>query len=346
MLISYRWLQSASALKKLERKSFLETKAKMQWWYVDIVMNDGSVLMMAFVPRKWWPDTPDANLDDALVMVSWLSAADGRVRSVSSTLDASRMRVSGERGLSLEIPGAISITRSPEELGTYRFGFELPEVQGSVEVRALARPFSAFPGGRLPALGRAALLGSPLGGDAFEYISHVPRGAASGALTMGSEKVAVDGHAYHEQGRFDEAPERLSKGWFWCHFLHPEWNIFGSPGVFMYVQQQQRLDQPIFSGFNLFDRSMGFKNKTTSGDPAHHKVFSGGEMRFAYDGLKLSIAADPNKNKPPLLSFPSATTKQIYHTLVTDAELTVQRGGGAVDKVAGQMILESCWLAL
>src|SRR5262249_15763270 len=149
------------------------------------------------------------------------------------------------------------------------------------------------------------------------------RGTVSGTLTMAGERIVVDGHGYHEQGRFDEAPERLSKGWFWCHFLHPDWNVFGSPGVFLYVQRGP--DRPIFSGFNPFDRSPGFKNRTMAGEPPPPKVFSGRDMRFAYRGLELSIAADPKRNMP-LISFPSATTRQIFHTLVTDAQLTVKQG--------------------
>jgi hypothetical protein len=342
MLIDYRWLQSGTALRKLERKNFLEKKAKMQWWYVDVVMSDGSVLLLAFVPKKWWPDTVGANLDDALVMVAMLGGTDRKLRSASTTLDASRMR-SSDGALRLDIPGGLTIVRDREEPATYRFTLDLPEVQGSLEVRAVARPFSAFPGGKLPGLGRAALLGGRLGTEAFSYVSQVPRGTASGELTFGSERIVIDGKAYHEQGRFDEAPERLSKkGWFWVHFLHPEWNVFGSPGVFLYVQEQQ--DRPIFHGFNMFDRSLGFKNRTLAGAPSHHQVFSGGEMRFAYGGLKLSIMADP-KRTMPLISFPSATTKQIYHTLVTDAELTVERRG-ATNSFAGQMILESCWIGL
>lgn len=342
MLIDYRWLQSARALEKLEQENFLEKKARMQWWYVDVVMSDGSVLLAAFVPKKWWLDTVDANLDDALVMVAMLGGADRKLRSMSKTLDASRMR-SSEQGLCLEIPG-LTIAREGGDPATYRFTFDLPEVKGSLEVRAVARPFSAFPGGKLSGLGRAALLSGRLGTEKFSYVSQVPRGKASGELTLGSERIVIDGHAYHEQGRFDDAPERLSKkGWFWCHFLHPEWNVFGSPGVFLYVQQQQH-ERPIFRGLNLFDRSLGFKNRTLAGEPPHHQVFSGGEMRFAYGGLELSIRADPKRNMP-LISFPSATTRQIYHTLVTDAQLTVERKGAA-DSFAGQMILESCWVGL
>jgi len=340
MLIDYRWLQSASALRRLERQNFLDDKAKMQWWYFDIVMGDGSVLMIAFVPKKWWPDARDANLGDALIFVTTMRASDRKVRSVTRTLDGAQLRVS-DGPLALELPG-MKLSREDGDPAIYRFAFDLPDLKGAVEVRALAQPFSAFPRGTLPSLGRKALLGGPLRGGPFSYVAQVPRGAASGALTLAGENIPVDGFAYHEQGRFDDAPERLSKGWFWCHFLHPEWNVFGSPGVFLYVQREDQA--PLFRGFNLFDRSLGFKNKSTSGADTHHKVFSGGEMRFAYNGLKLSFKADPARNAA-LVSFPSATTRQIYHTLVTDAQLVVGERG-ATKEIDGQMILESCWLGL
>src|SRR5262245_46192995 len=250
MLIDYRWLQSAAALRRLERQNFREGKARMQWWYVDAVMNDGRVVLVAFVPKKWWRDVADASLDDAFLFVA-MAGGDGTSRSISRTLDASRLR-SAEDGLGLEIPGVLTIARAAGDPATYRWSFDVDEVQGALEVRSLARPFSPFPRGTLPGLGRAALLGGRLGTAAFSYVAQVPRGTIGGTLTMGGERIAVDGHAYHEQGRFDDPPERLSKGWFWCHFLHPEWNVFGSPGVFLYVQRRQ--DPPIFSGFNLFDR--------------------------------------------------------------------------------------------
>lgn len=301
MLIDYRWLQSAKALERLEQVNFLGKNARMQWWYIDVVMTDGSVLLAAFVPKKWWQDTDDANLDDALVMVAILGGTDRRLRSVSKTVDASGIRNSGQ-GLCLEIPG-LTIAREGGSHAIYRFTFDLPEVKGSLEAHAVAQPFSAFPAGKLSGLAQAALLGGRLGTEAFSYVSQVPRGKASGELTLGSERIVIDGYAYHEQGRFDDAPERLTKkGWFWCHFPHPEWNVFGSPRVFLYVQQHER---PIFRGFNLFDRSLGFKNRTLTGEPPHHRVFSSGDMRFAYGGLDLSITADPRRNRP-LISFPSA----------------------------------------
>lgn len=341
MLIDYRRIQSGGALRKLEQKNFLENKAKMQWWYVDVVMSDGSVLLVAFVPKKWWPDVASANLDDALVFVAMVDGKDRKSRSVTRTLDSSRMQISKD-GLRLEVPG-VTIVREDTNPVTYRFVFDLDEVKGQLDVRAVSRPFSAFPMGSLPGVGRAALLGGALSGEAFSYVSQVPRGKASGELSWGGDRIAIDGHAYHEQGRFDDAPERLSrKGWFWCHFLHPEWNVFGSPGVFLYVQKEEQ--QPVFSGFNLFDKSMGFKNRTLEGEGPHHKIYSGGEMRFVYDGLQLSVKADPKRNAP-LVSFPSATTRQIYHTLVTDAELTVETKG-TTKRIPGQMILESCWLGL
>jgi len=246
----------------------------------------------------------------------------------------------------VEIPDEMSISYGPDSLQNlvYRLSFNMEGLQGALEIAPRSKPFSPFPWGRKPGLARTLFEGARPGACDFLYVSQAPRGDVSGTITMDSRRLDVRGKAYHEQGRFDDAPERLSKkGWFWCHFLHPEWNVFGSPGVFLYVQQQQH-ERPIFRGLNLFDRSLGFKNRTLAGEPPHHQVFSGGEMRFAYGGLELSIRADPKRNMP-LISFPSATTRQIYHTLVTDAQLTVERKGAA-DSFAGQMILESCWVGL
>jgi hypothetical protein len=337
MLIDYRRIQSPATLRKLEHRNFVGEMGKMQWWYVDVLMGDGSVLMIAFVPKKWWPNVDGADLDDAFLMVSLLRAQQGDVLSVSRTLDTTTVHNSTEE-LSYEIPGAMRIVRNADG---YSFHFELDEVRGQVDLRLLAEVFSAFPRGVLPSWGRALLLGGGGGREPFSYVSNVPRGEASGRLILAGEEVSVAGVAYHEQGRFMDRAEALSRGWFWCHFLHPEWNIFGSPGMFLYVQKGT--EEPLFRGFKLFGKAFELENRRSTRVPNHPKVYCGGDMRLQRGDLTLTIHAD-HEGQVPLISFPSATTRQIYHTLVTDAQLLVERSSGQ-ERVEGRMIFETCWLA-
>src|SRR5262249_11617151 len=65
MLFDYRDWQPASRLTSLQERQFARPPAKMQWWYFDALMSDGGVLVVAFVPRKWWREAPGAKLDDA-----------------------------------------------------------------------------------------------------------------------------------------------------------------------------------------------------------------------------------------------------------------------------------------
>ncbi|MCX4242993.1 hypothetical protein [Paraliomyxa miuraensis] len=336
MLIDYRRIQSPATLRKLETRNFVGEMGKMQWWYVDVLMDDGSVLMIAVVPKKWWPDQEGADLDDAFVMVSLMRAEQGDVLSVSRTIDTANARGT-ESPLSYELPDAVRIVRNDDG---YSFFFELEEVRGRVDLRSRTDVFSAFPRGTLPSWARAFLLGGGGGREPFSYVTYVPRGEASGQLTLRGEEVSVCGAAYHEQGRFMDPAHALSRGWFWCHFLHPEWNVFGSPGMFLYVQRGT--DEPVFRGFNLLGKRFELENRRSTRVPRHPKVYCGGDMRFQRGKYTLSIHAEPD-GQVPMLSFPSATTRQIYHTLVTDAQLLIEGPSGR-ERVDGRMIFETCWL--
>lgn len=338
MLIDYRRIQSSTRLDRVERANFVGEKGQMQWWYVDILMHDGGVLMIAYVPKKWWPDVDEANLDDGFLMVSLLRAGQSEVLSINVTLDPSTTIVS-EQELAYEIPSALRITRTKDG---YTFHFELDEIRGQVDLQREASVFSAFPWGSLPGWGRTLLLGGGAGRDAFNYVTCLPRGRATGQLTLHGEQVAISGPAYHEQGRFIPPAEALSRGWFWCHFLHPEWNVFGSPGLFLYVQRGT--EEPVFRGLNVFGKNFELENRRSTRVPKHPKVYCGGDMRFEHKDLTLTIHAEPD-GQTPLISFPSATTRQIYHTLVTDAQMTV-KGRGGLERVDGRMIFETCWLAV
>ena len=293
--------------------------------------------MIAFMPRKWWRDNSDARTEDGFLFAS-LMTADKKVRSIGRVFKSSQIRRSGH---AVEVPGQLSISFLPEsDRGqVYRLSFEMDGLQGSLDISCSASPFSPLPMGRKPGLVRTVFGGAEVGASDFTYVSQVPRGIASGTVTLGSQRVDVLGSAYHEQGRLDDLPQGLSGGWLWFHFLHPAWNIFGYPGVFLYAQGPGGI---MLSGISVLSHTYGIRNPTFAGKGPHPRVYTGGEIYFKRGDLKIRIEADPG-DTTNLISFPAVDTKQIWSTSVSAARLEVE-GQGEVKRLSGQIILESCWL--
>jgi hypothetical protein len=288
----------------------------MQWWYFDALLNDGGVLVVAFVPRKWWREAAGAKLDDGFLFVSVLRP-DGKTRVFTRSFESSGLRCFKA---GVEAGGKFAIGFDPSgSRPRYKLSFSMEGLQGSLEATCLEKPFSPLPFGTRP------------GGPGFAYVAQVPRGAVFGALTLHSEPIPVDGVLYHEQGRFDDLPERLSEGWQWFHFLHPDWNLFGVPGLFAFIQNE---DRKLFSGVRFSGNSYGM----------NAPLLEKGELHFKKGDLRLRLSADADR-WADLISFPSADSRQLWSTGVTTARLIGTACGKAVD-CPGQVILETCRLSL
>jgi hypothetical protein len=231
MFIDYRSWQPGALLMKLQERNFLEATARMQWWYFDIAMEDGSVLVVAFMPRKWWRDKADARTEEGFLFAS-LMTADRKVRSFGKAFQPGTISCSKD---AVEVPGQMSISVAPgaDRGQVYRLSFALDGFEGDLEVSSSVNPYSPMPGGRKPGLARTLFEGAGFGASDFTYVSQVPGGTARGAITLDSHRVAVLGRAYHEQGRLEDAAESLSGGWHWFHFIHPQWHVFGTPAAFI-----------------------------------------------------------------------------------------------------------------
>jgi hypothetical protein len=183
------------------------------------------------------------------------------------------------------------------------------------------------------------LLKSPGSDSEFRYVSQCPRGTVEGFITLDHFSKTLAGWAYHEQGWFNDRPEKLGSGWFWYHFLDPEWNLFGTSGGHLFVQYR---DLVLRGGLNAAEIPGGMRDETYA-HGYEGRVISGGSVLLDYSEVSLKLDMDPQTFRP-LLFYESADSEQLWSTALGSAELSWQ-GEGLATQVRGQVILETCWLS-
>ncbi|WP_198174799.1 DUF952 domain-containing protein [Spirosoma arboris] len=331
--LRYQEWQNTDRFHKLQVKNFQRSKVQLQWWYFDFFLEDGSSVVLAFIPQHWW-EKPGLASDKKSVFTMALKPKQGTVKRFTTIVPQSDVKSSASH---LEIPSHLVI-RAIEGSENNQFSIQVnfPEVKGEFTINPTQLPFAAFPSGLMPGPLRTVMSGAPLGSPSFSYVSQIPNSTVTGSLSWDDYQANFTGQAYHEQGRLNDSPERQGGSWTWYHFAGDGWNIFGSPGSYIYLQQG---DQIIRSGFQLIGKNYTLTNRMYS-SPDHAKLLTGGEISFHHENLTFRLKMDPSTAKT-LVCFPSTNPSQVWGTVGGEATLSVSEGS-ATKTLAGRMFLESC----
>jgi uncharacterized protein (DUF952 family) len=331
--LSYHEWQDADRFHRLQVNNFQRAKVQLQWWYFDFFLQDGSLVTLAFIPQHWW-EKPKAVGDRKAVFTMALKPRQGTVKRFTTIVPQSELKVSANH---LEIPAHLVI-RAVEGSDANQFSIQVnfPEVKGEFTINPTQLPFAAFPSGLMPGPLRTVLSDAPVGSPGFSYVSQIPNSTVSGSLAWDDYQSRIEGQAYHEQGRLNDTPERQGGSWTWYHFAGDGWNIFGSPGSYIYLQ---RGDQIIRSGFHLISKNYTLQNRTYA-SPDHTKLLTGGEIYFQHENLTFRLRMNPATAKT-LVCFPATNPSQVWGTVGGEATLSVSEGS-STQTLAGRMFLESC----
>jgi uncharacterized protein (DUF952 family) len=331
--LRYHQWQKTGRLHRIQEDNFLKPKVQLQWWYFDFFLADGSTVVLAFIPQLWWNEKETGAEKKALMMMS-MKTPDGKVQKTSATFSQSDMRTSADH---LEIPSRFLIRSSGSgRERKYTIRVNVPGVAASFDIAPTRPPFAAFPTGVMPGFLQTWISGAPQGAPSFSYVSQIPRGNLSGKIAWEGYEAEIIGQAYHEQGRLDDTPERQGSYWTWYHFSGEGWNIFGSPGTYVYLQKG---DTVLRSGFHLVSNDYQIRNRTFDSDQ-HAKIMTGAEIRFRHEGLTFQLKM-PSATAQTMISYPSADPNQVWGTVEGPAELWVTHGKEK-KRMKGRMMLETC----
>lgn len=331
--LSYQEWQNPERFHKLQVRNFQRPKVQLQWWYFDFFLQDGSSVVMAFIPQHWWEESSSDKAKNSVFTLS-LKTREGVVKRFTTTVPQLEVKTSDSH---LEIPSHLVI-RSVGGRDANQFSIQVnfPEVTGTFTIKPTQPPFAAFPTGVMPGILQTVISGAPLGAPSLSYVSQIPNSSVSGTLAWGEYKAQLTGQAYHEQGRLDDTPARQGGSWTWYHFSGDGWNIFGTPGSYIYLQQG---DQIIRSGFHLLSNEYSLTNRTYS-SPDHAKLLTGGEISFHHDDLTFRLTMSPSSAKT-MICFPSPNPNQVWGTVEGTATLSITEGS-TTKRLEGRMFLESC----
>lgn len=336
--------QRKSKFRSIQRKLFSGEKAKMQWWYFNIFFPNGSILIIVFVPHKWWKESSISNTEDCLLKISFLNN-NGKVFQLDEHYNQSELKCDVNK---IEIQNRFKIEYFNKDNEEYKIYLNVKRLKGEILIRPKCNPFSVLPFGSMSGIERILMCQVPWSSSDFRYISQIPKGLSSGKFIFDGEVSKEQGSVYHEQGWFNDLPQRLCKGWFWFHFYHPEWNLFGVPkgylpkGLFfegfLFVQSNNRV---LIGGINLFKLPYKMINKEYM--PQYHpKMIIGGDIIFKANDLEFTLSNTSNEVKP-LIDFKSVESKQLWSQVIRTAKLRITKNK-KTEEVEGKMILETCCL--
>ncbi len=332
-LLQYQDWQKIDRFQRLQTDNFAKPKVQLQWWYFDFFLQDGSTVVLAFIPQLWWGEKGSNGEKNSLLMMS-LITSEGEVKRFTKIIPQSELKTSSDH---LEISSRLWIQATGSDQNrTYAVRVHFPEVAAQFDITATRPPFAAFPTGVMPGIFGTVISGAPVGSPRFSYVSQVPNGTVTGSLTWGNYQRNFRGQAYHEQGRQNDTPERQGGYWTWYHFVAEGWNIFGSPGKFIYLQKGNEV---LLSGFHLIAKEYKIMNRTLT-SPDHPKILTGGEIHFHHQNISLALKLNPSTTKT-LIAFPSPDPNQIWGTVEGPATLVVSEGSEK-KTIKGRMMLESC----
>ena len=307
----------------------------MQWWYYDFFSADGLIGVLAFIPWKWWPNTQSSSTNTSYVMLS-LQQANGTVDQYIQELDSDRFTFKGN---SLHIGDCLTLNYNVENgRSHHQLKIDFGDIRGRLDIASNTDPFSALPLGTLSGLARMIGSQPEWSRSQFRYVSQIPRGTIQGQFITAGKETNFSGYAYHEQGRFDDDPHRLNKGWHWYHFLHPECNIFGLPEGYIYVRLK---DQILLGGMCLFVEKYRMEQKKFE-NKSSPNILTGGQIRFESKDIKIEINLDSYTNQE-LIQFNAINTGQLWNTSVVESTCLIKIKDKQHD-FAGKAMLETCWL--
>ena len=331
--LSYHNWQNTDRFHRLQADNFQQPKVQLQWWYFDFFLHDGSSVVLAFIPQNWW-DEKDVMTEKKSVFTMSLKTKQGLVKRFTTAIPQSDLKTSANH---LEIPSHLVIRAVGSDYDRqYSIQVNFPEVSGVFTIKPTQLPFAAFPTGVMPGILHTVLTGSPVGSPKFSYVSQIPNSTVSGSLAWEEYRTTIKGQAYHEQGRLNDTPARQGGSWTWYHFAGEGWNIFGSPGSYIYLQ---RGDQILRSGFHLIAKDYTLQNRTFS-SPDHAKLLTGGEVYFRHENLAFRLTLSPDSSKT-LVCYPAPNPSQVWGTVAGKATLSISEGA-TTTRLEGRMFLETC----
>lgn len=321
-------IQDDKQFRKTEIKNFIGDKAQTQWWYFDFFLDDGSVLVLMFVPHHWWADPALENDAKTLIYTSYLKA-NGELVRAEKIVNSSEIQYTENsiKSSYLEI-----IRSHDKELREYTINFFLDEIQGTARITSNAKAFSPLPTGSMGSFGTRYLLrkGKNL---AYRYAAHVPQGEATVNLVISNIHYDLSGKAYNEQGWFDGEANKMGDGWIWFHFVSENINLFGARSFF-FLELNGEI---IIGGLNSFNSRCVVKDSVMA--TSNPNFLMGAGLSFKSSKLTLEVTS-LGKSSSRLVYIPSDHTDQVWGTVLQASHMSIQYKGQDYSE-AGRMLIET-----
>ena len=321
-------IQSDSQLRETEDTNFLGEKALTQWWYFDFFLDDGSVLVLMFVPHHWWTD-PEKESEAKTLIYTSLLKANGELITAEKIIDSNEVHYD-KNGLKTSY---LEILRSHDlKTRKYTINFFLDEIKGSAKITSSSKAFSPLPTGSMGSFGTRHFLrkGKGLG---YRYAAHVPQGDAIVELEINDTPLYLSGKAYNEQGWFSGQAHQMGDGWVWFHFVSENINLFGARSFFFLEMDGKR----IIGGLNSSDRRCVVMDSVMA-DNSPNFLLGGG---LSFSSSKTSFEVTPiGEITTPLVHIPSDETDQVWGTVLQPSRIKIRHKGKEMI-VDGRMLIET-----
>ncbi|MFN6946570.1 MAG: hypothetical protein ACK4ND_16605 [Cytophagaceae bacterium] len=326
----YHIFQSEKRLRNIEVHNFSGPKTKTQWWYFDCLSEDGSVLAFMFTPYQWWSEEKWDNGEKSLFYISYRNN-EGHVLKDKAVFDSSKVKFTEN---SIKSPFFELYKMHGKKNRNYNIEVFLKKIKASIKIHSDLKPFSPFPTGRFDRFVSKYLIGFKGTAPDFQYASYVPSGKMEWSLDVEGQKVQNTGLAYHEQGRFNGLANEMGQGWIWIHFVSERLNIFGKPGIFLFVQMDGKV---LFDGITIL-RKCQLSNEKYSEDQKDTLI--NGSLHY-YSKSMLFEIVPLGLPSQVLLSVRSYNGRKTWASVVQPSKINFRYKDKEFSE-EGNLILETC----
>ena len=263
-----------------------------EWWYVDAVLDDGSIVVI------WFGD-------------NWLAGTHKRAVHITYTVDGK----SREESYQTKDPGTFKRGRTDVRIGNNRFVGDLNNYQivvdegdtGGIgcELNIRRRSPAYRPG--------TGYMGNQ--DQYFAWLVAVPEGEVEGTLVVDGKRQKVHGSAYHDHNWGNVPPWDLMRNWWWGRAAAEGRTVImadlrphdgGASLPLLYIADDSRSIVDAYGAAVAFSES----DKGDNGEPRKARTLAN-RVRLRAQGTDVTITRSPQpigstdllQSKPPLVAL-------------------------------------------
>lgn len=303
-------------------------KHHFEWWYFDVELDDGSVLVIIFGPKPFFdthfPITPmiavdyrnpsGKHLQEFYVERNWK-------KNYSSSKDKCEVRIKDNYFIG--------------DLKNYKIKAKTKTIEAEINLENLSKPWR--PGNGILYFNN----GKDKEDKYFAWFPSVPYGKVTGTLTINGVKKQIKGFGYHDHNWGNADPCEIFNHWYWSRSHIGEYILLACNLVARKEYNYQEIPYILLLDKTGLLAEDSEKVQVIKKEPITHpktKKIVYNNLEFKYDDKKVKFSLELHRKRDlvlqnlillnsPHLFFNQLGKNPWYHRFIGESKLTLEKDG-------------------